>query len=71
MGYLLAGLILFFGVHSVSIINESWRDGMVSRIGEGPWKGLYALVSLVGLVLLVVGYGLARQDSPMIYISAP
>jgi uncharacterized membrane protein len=64
------GLILFFAIHSVSIVNESWRDRMIERLGEGPWKGIYAFISLLGFVLLVWGYGLSRQDSPVIYYPA-
>jgi len=67
MGIMVLGLAIFFAVHSVSIVNEPWRNRMAERLGEGPWKGLYALVSLVGFVLLVWGYGLARQGSPVVY----
>ncbi|WP_020677125.1 NnrU family protein [Geopsychrobacter electrodiphilus] len=70
MSILIAGLIIFFTLHSVSIINEGWRNRMVASIGEGPWKGLYALVALLGFVLMVWGYGLARQDSAVLYSSA-
>jgi uncharacterized membrane protein len=36
-------------------------------MGEWTWKGLYALVSLAGFVLIVWGYGLARQDPVVLY----
>jgi len=67
MTTLVAGLVLFLGVHSISIINEPWRDRMVVRLGEPPWKILYAAVSLVGLVLIVQGYGAARYDPVVLY----
>jgi uncharacterized membrane protein len=67
MPQLIAGLILFFGAHSISIVNEPWRDRMASRLGESTWKGIYALVSLVGLVLIVHGYGAARYDPLILY----
>ncbi len=67
---LLLGLALFFGMHTVSIINEPWRDRMVATIGENAWKGLYALVSVIGFVLIIWGYGLA-QDNPVILYSPP
>ena len=69
MGILILGLIIFFGVHAISIINEPWRNRMVATLGAGPWKGLYALAALGGFVLLIWGYGLARQDSPVVYVS--
>lgn len=62
MAVLLLGLIAFFGPHSVRIVAEPWRERNIARLGEGRWKGLYSLVSIVGLVLIVWGYGLARSD---------
>ena len=64
---LVAGLVLFLGVHSVSIAAPAWRQGMVARFGDKPWKGLYSLASAVGLVLLVVGYGIARRSPVVLY----
>jgi uncharacterized membrane protein len=64
---LLAGLVVFFGVHCVSIVAPEWRAAQVARRGEGAWKGLYSLAAGVGLVLIVVGYGLARRDPVLLY----
>jgi len=51
------GLIVFLGAHVfVSMRNE--RAALISRIGRGPYLGLFTLVSIVGLVLL--GFGFAR-----------
>jgi uncharacterized membrane protein len=69
MGLLIAGLVIFLGMHSVAIVNDPWRQGMVARLGEWPWKGLYSLVSLVGLVLIVWGYGQARMDPTVVYVA--
>ena len=62
MTVLILGLALFIGVHSVGILTPAWRHRMAAQLGELPWKGLFALVSLVGFVLIVWGYGLARQN---------
>lgn len=62
MAYLILGLVLFLGVHSVRIVAEGWRGRTIARIGAMPWKGVYSLVSLVGFVLIVWGFGLARQQ---------
>ena len=59
---LLAGLVLFLGAHSTRIYAEGWRAGTIAQIGEKKWKGVYSLVSIAGFVLIVVGYGMARQD---------
>jgi uncharacterized membrane protein len=67
MNVLLLGLVLFFGVHSISIVNDPWRDRMAARLGEWRWQGVYALVSVAGLALIVWGYGLARHDPVVLY----
>ena len=71
MGILLAGLVIFFGVHSISIINEPWRDDVAAGLGEWPWKGLYSLLSLVGLALIVLGYAAARSAAAEVYVPLP
>ncbi len=68
MGVLLLGLVVFFAVHSVSIVNEPWRNRVAAKMGEGPWKGVYSLASLAGFALVVWGYGLARQDPVVLYL---
>lgn len=57
---LVLGLVIFLGVHSVRIVADDWRGATLSRVGEGTWKGVYSLLSAVGLVLLIWGYGLTR-----------
>jgi len=64
---LVVGLAIFLGVHSVSIVAPGWRAATVARLGERPWKGLYSLASAVGLVLIVVGFGMARRDPVVLY----
>ena len=68
MSILIAGLLVFLGIHSVSIFAESWRDSMVSSLGALRWRGLYSLVSIIGLVLIIWGYGLARQAPVVVYV---
>lgn len=68
MGYLVLGLVLFLGVHSVRIVADGWRTQTLARMGEMPWKGLYSLVSAVGLALIVWGYGLARQQPVVLWV---
>jgi len=67
MNVLLLGLVVFFGVHSVSIVSDPWRNRMAAKMGGWTWQGVYALVSIVGFVLIVWGYGLARHDPVVIY----
>lgn len=67
MLFLVLGLALFLGVHSVRIVAEGWRTQTLARLGEGPWKGLYSLVSAAGLALIIWGYGLARQQPVVLW----
>lgn len=62
MTYLVLGLLLFLGTHSIRIVADGWRTAQVSRLGENRWKGLYSLASALGLGLIVWGYGLARAE---------
>jgi uncharacterized membrane protein len=61
MAILVAGLLLFFAPHSVRVFADGWRAELIQRMGPLPWKGVYALLSIAGFVLIVWGYGLARQ----------
>jgi len=67
MTYLTIGLLIFLGVHSVSIAAPAWRDRTAARIGKGAWMGLYSVISIAGFVLLIWGYGLARQHPVLLY----
>ncbi len=67
MGVLIVGLVLFLGVHSVRIVAEGWRGRAIARLGAGPWKGVYSLISFAGLALIMWGYGLARQQPVVLW----
>lgn len=60
MTYLILGLLVFLGAHSVRIFADDWRSRQIARLGERGWKGMVAAVSLLGFALIVWGYGLAR-----------
>jgi uncharacterized membrane protein len=62
MIYLVAGLVLFLGVHSTRVFADAWRTQRIARMGEGAWKGIYSLVSIAGFVLIIYGYAAARQS---------
>lgn len=68
MTLLILGLVLFLSVHSVRVFAEGWRTGVRARLGEGVYKGLVALASVAGLVLIVWGYGLARQQPVLLWL---
>ncbi|MBI5278931.1 MAG: NnrU family protein [Burkholderiales bacterium] len=65
MGMLVLGLLLFLGVHSTRVVADGWRTATIARIGELPWKAVYSVVSIATFVLIVWGYGQARQQVPL------
>lgn len=70
MIWLVIGLVLFLGVHSVRIVAPEYRQAQIDARGLNVWKGVYSLVSIAGFIVLIWGYGLARQD-PVVFWVAP
>ena len=68
MEILILGLVLFLVPHSVSIVSPSWRDAVAGKLGEMRWQGLYSLVAIIGFVLIIWGYVLARQSPVVLYV---
>ena len=68
MALLVAGLLLFLGVHSVSIVAEDFRNRMAAR-STLLWKMGYGVLSLLGILLIIEGYGAARMDP--VFLWAP
>ena len=62
MIYLVVGLLLFFSIHSVRIVADGWRSQFIEDKGKLVWHGIYTVVSLVGLGLIIYGFGLSRAD---------
>jgi len=67
MFMLIVGLLIFLGTHSVRIFAEDWRNRQIARRGENTWMGLYAIISLIGFVLIVYGYGQIRLEPLVIW----
>jgi len=67
---LIAGLALFLGVHSSRVFAEDTRSAFIAAHGEKAWNGLYAVLSIVGFVLVVYGYGEART-APLVLWTPP
>jgi uncharacterized membrane protein len=71
MTWLVLGLLIFLGAHSVRLVADDWRTAQLARLGEARWKGVYSLVSAVGLGLIIWGYGQARGSPVAIWMPAP
>ena len=67
MALLILGIVLFLGTHSIRMVAPGFRNDRIAAMGEGGWKGAYTLVSIVGLVILIFGYGQARVTVPVLY----
>ena len=67
MLFLIIGLILFLGMQSVRIVAPEFRDSFIAQRGDNAWKGLYTLVSIVGFVLIIWGFSMARDTGPILY----
>jgi uncharacterized membrane protein len=52
---LIVGLILFLGVHLLPTSPELRQD-LESRLGTGPYKIIFSLLSIAGLVIIVLGF---------------
>ncbi len=66
MVVLIIGLVMFLGVHAIAV--AGLRETAIQRLGEGPYKGLYSLVSAAGLAAIVWGYGLARAEPTVAWL---
>ncbi|EJN03056.1 NnrU family protein [Phyllobacterium sp. YR531] len=64
---MIIGIIVFLGIHSVRIVAPRWRLAKMNEWGEGKWKGLYSVLSILGLALLIWGFGMARLEAPILY----
>ena len=71
MTILVLGLVIFLGLHSTRIVSESGRERAIARIGEGPWKGIYSLISVIGFVLIIWGFARARYDASQLWTPPP
>jgi uncharacterized membrane protein len=71
MTALVIGLLVFLGIHSIAIVSPSARDAWAARLGERGWKGVYSIVSIIGFVLLIWGYGQARLHPIVLYTPPP
>jgi uncharacterized membrane protein len=67
MSLLILGLVLFLGTHSVRIVADDWRGTRIARLGLMPWKGIVSVISIIGFVLIVWGYGQARGNPVTLY----
>lgn len=70
MTTMIIGLLVFFAIHLVPT-QPDLRAGLVERFGANAYKGVFAVLSLVGFVLIVMGYGkmqVLAGKNPVIWV---
>jgi len=65
---LILGLLVFLGTHSLRFGSDARRDALIARLGAGRFKGLYSALSAIGLVLTVLGFGMARETPVVLWL---
>jgi uncharacterized membrane protein len=64
LAVLVLGLVLFLAPHTLTTFRRA-RQRLIERIGEFPYKALYSVVSLVGVLVIAYGFGLYRSTGPI------
>ena len=67
MLFLVLCLALFFLTHLLKVFALQFRARMIAKLGEGPFKGLYSVASLITLGLVIYAFGEARQETGMLW----
>lgn len=68
MTLLLIGLIVFIGTHSLRILAPAWRDACIDAWGVRTWKGVIGVLSILGFLLIVLGYAQSRQQAVLLWV---
>lgn len=70
MALMIAGLVLFLGLHSLPVVRPV-RGGLLGAVGEVPYRIIFSILSLVGLILIAEGYkewAYEAPGSPILYV---
>ena len=67
MTLLTLGVLLFAGLHLIKSLAPGLRAGLIGKLGDGAYKGLFALLVLGSVALIVLGW---RSSIPQ-YVYTP
>jgi uncharacterized membrane protein len=59
MSLLIAGLLIFLGIHTFTTLREL-RLAAIDKLGDSGYRIVYSIIAFVGLALIVYGYGAYR-----------
>lgn len=65
MTLFILGLLIFFGTHLWTALARKGREGLIAKLGAGPYKGLYSLAAIAGFALIVIGW--RGADTSVVY----
>ncbi|MBB6484219.1 NnrU family protein [Rhizobium lusitanum] len=65
MALLILGIVLFLGIHLIRVVAPGLRASLIASLGEGGWKIAYSIASIVALIVLIYGFGQARDMTPI------
>ena len=66
---LILGLVIFIGLHLAIYWAPSLREGLKTRLGVGAYRGVFSLISTLGLGLIFLGFSRARLDPVIVYVA--
>jgi uncharacterized membrane protein len=67
MAWLVVGIVLFLGMHLIRVIAPGFRQAMIDRLGKPAWAAIFSIAGIATLILLVYGFGQARQETTVLY----
>ena len=69
MGLLIAGVLLWIGLHLIPVAATGPRQSLIDKLGENGYKGIFSLLMLSAMGLMVMGW---RGATPsQLYIPGP
>ena len=54
MNFLILGIIIFFSIHLIPILPI--KASLINKLGKNKYKGLFSLISLIGLLTIIYGF---------------
>jgi uncharacterized membrane protein len=64
------GLVIFLGAH-VFVTMRDRRAALIAKVGAGPYRGLFVLTSIIGVVLIAYGFASYRASGFITVWSPP